>query len=331
MGGRDNGRMVRWAPRLLAPIAFLIGVLLITRSGDAGPPPWRAAQPSLVKRSEVGAARIGDRIYVVGGYRAPGGATTAALESYDISAGTWARRRSLPIAVNHPAVTSAGGKLYVNGGFQAQGQQKPSARLYSYSPKQDRWKRLPDSPIARAAHALQQIGGKLYAAGGANGFNRQLRSLWIYDLSSRAWRRGPRMRVGRNHVASAVLDRKLYVVGGRPGPEAGNLRVVERFNPASGRWRTLAPLTTPTSGAAAAVAHGQVVVFGGEKQDGSGETVSATQDYNPSTDTWTELADMLTPRHGLGGASYGNRVFALEGGPIAGLHFSTANEYLRAP
>jgi hypothetical protein len=40
---------------------------------------------------------------------------------------------------------------------------------------------------------------------------------------------------------------------------------------------------------------------------------------------------MLTPRHGLGGASYGNRVFALDGGPIAGLHFSTANEHLRIP
>jgi N-acetylneuraminic acid mutarotase len=323
--------MLRWAARLLASIALLIGVVLSTRPGDAGPPPWRAAQPSLVKRSEVGAARIGDRIYVVGGYRAPGGATTAAMESYDISAGTWARRRSLPIAVNHPAVTSAGGELYVNGGFQAQGQQKASARLYSYSPKRDRWKRLPDSPIPRAAHALQRVGGKLYAAGGANGSSRQIRSLWIYDLSSRAWRWGPRMHVGRNHVASAVLDGKLYVVGGRPGPEAGNFRVVERYNPATRRWRTLAPLTTPTSGAAAAVARGQVVVFGGEKQDGSGETISVTQAYDPSTDTWTGLAGMLTPRHGLGGASYGSRVFALEGGPIGGLHFSAATEYLRVP
>ena len=186
-------------------------------------------------------------------------------------------------------------------------------------------------PIARAAHALQQIGGKLYAAAGANGSNRRLRDLFVYDLSSRTWKRGPRMRVGRNHVASAVLNGKLYVIGGRPGPDAGNLRVVERYNPAGGHWRTLAPLEVATSGAAAAVAGGAVVVFGGEKQDGSGETVPATEAYDPATGTWTALADMLTPRHGLGGASYGNRVFALEGGPIGGLHFSTTNEYLRVP
>jgi N-acetylneuraminic acid mutarotase len=132
-------------------------------------------------------------------------------------------------------------------------------------------------------------------------------------------------------VASAALNGKLYVIGGRPGPDAGNLRVVERYNPASRRWRTLAPLDVATSGAAAAAVGGKVVVFGGERLDGSGETIPATEAYDPGSGTWTPLADMLTPRHGLGAASYGSRVFALEGGPMAGLHFSTANEYLRVP
>jgi N-acetylneuraminic acid mutarotase len=324
--------MPRWAQLLAAPIALVVAVLLIAGPGDAGPlPAWQAAEGSLLKRSEVGAARIGERIYVVGGYKAPAGATTGALESYDISSGTWTRRRSLPIAVNHPAVTSAGGRLYVNGGFQAAGQQRASARLYRYSPTSNRWQRLPNSPIARAAHALQPIRGKLYAAGGANASSRQLRDLYVYDLTSRTWSRGPRMRVGRNHVASTVLNGKLYAAGGRPGPQAGNLRTVERYDPASGAWRTLSPLNAPTSGAAAAVAQGKVVVFGGEKQDGSGETVATTEAYDPATGEWTDLADMLTPRHGLGGASFGNRVFALEGGPVGGLHFSRANEYLRIP
>src|SRR5262245_22674926 len=105
--------MSRRALMLVAPIAVAAAVLLIARPGDAGTtPPWRPAQHGLVKRSEVGAARIGDRIYIVGGYRAPG-VTTGALERYDISSGTWTRLRSLPIAVNHPAVTAARGDLYV--------------------------------------------------------------------------------------------------------------------------------------------------------------------------------------------------------------------------
>jgi N-acetylneuraminic acid mutarotase len=139
------------------------------------------------------------------------------------------------------------------------------------------------------------------------------------------------MGVGRNHVASAVLDRKLYVIGGRPGPDAGNVHVVERYNPATGRWRRLAPLNTATSGAAAGVADGRVVVFGGEKLDGSDETIPATEAYDPATDAWTNLTDMLTPRHGLGGASLGHRVFAIEGGPTAGFDFSNVIEYLDVP
>ena len=37
---------------------------------------------------------------------------------------------------------------------------------------------------------------------------------------------------------------------------------------------------------------------------------------------------MRTPRHGLGGVSLGNRVYAIEGGPRPGFHFSDAIEYL---
>src|ERR1700752_655282 len=133
--------MARWAPRLLAPAALAVAVLLIARPGEAGAPPsWQAPPDGLVNRSEVAAARIDDRIYVVGGYRDPG-VTTGALEMYDISSRTWTRLRSLPIAVNHPAVSSARGRLFVNGGFQEQGQD-PSARLYSYAPEANRWTRL---------------------------------------------------------------------------------------------------------------------------------------------------------------------------------------------
>jgi N-acetylneuraminic acid mutarotase len=173
--------------------------------------------------------------------------------------------------------------------------------------------------------------GKLYAAGGSNGPNPEIRRLHVYDISSRTWRRGANMEVGRNHVASGVLRDRLYVIGGRPGPIAGNFKVAEKYNPDTDRWTRIARLPTATSGAAAAVAHGRVVVFGGEKTDGSGRTIGATAAYNPRTNRWAVLPDMRTPRHGLGGASFEGRVFAIEGGPQAGLHFSRANEFLDVP
>src|SRR4051794_19472114 len=82
---------------------------------------WRALHRSPIARTEVGAARIGDGIYVVGGYVGPGGEVTGALERYDISSNSWRSLRPLPIAINHAGVTAAGGLLYVNGGFQSGG------------------------------------------------------------------------------------------------------------------------------------------------------------------------------------------------------------------
>jgi N-acetylneuraminic acid mutarotase len=269
---------------------------------------------------------MADKIYVVGGYAAPNGSVTGALESYDVSSKTWRMLEPLPIAVNHAGVTSAGGMLYVHGGFLASG--GPTDRLYRYDPERDHWARLADAPIARGAMAFQAIGDRLFAVGGTSASNPELRRLWIYDVSRRDWNHGPNMEVGRNHVASAVLDGRMYVIGGRPGPIDGNFRVVERYNPDTNEWRRVARLPTATSGAAAAAARVMFVVFGGEKLEGSGETIGATGAYDPARNRWRKLPSMITPRHGLGGASRKGRVFAIEGGAMAGLHFSRANEYL---
>ena len=44
---------------------------------------------------------------------------------------------------------------------------------------------------------------------------------------------------GRNHVVPAVVDDRMYVLGGRPPL---NLDVVERYNPATNGWETVAPM-----------------------------------------------------------------------------------------
>jgi len=74
--------------------------------------------------------------------------------------------------------------------------------------------------------------------------------------------------------------------------------------------------------------HGKIVAFGGEITTG---TIIPVELYSPGPDRWTPLPDMRTPRHGLGGAAKGRRVFALEGGPKPGGHYSNVLEYLDIP
>src|SRR5262249_48374700 len=76
---------------------------------------WEARAPMPTSRSEVAAAEVGGKVYVVGGLVETG--LTGALEAYDPAADTWQVLAPLPEPAHHPSAASLAGKLYVFGGY----------------------------------------------------------------------------------------------------------------------------------------------------------------------------------------------------------------------
>jgi N-acetylneuraminic acid mutarotase len=307
------------------------GAVVLAASRDAGTAAtdrWTALAPAPLERTEVAAARIGRSIYAVGGFERASGATSAAVERYDIRRDRWSRVRAMPLALNHPTATTYRGDLYVHGGYTgASDLSAPTAALLRYDPERDRWRRLPAAPTPRAAHALAVIGGRLYAAGGANE-GGSLRSLEIYDFKRRRWTSGPSFPFGpaRNHTTGVASDGRFYVIAGR---DAENYTAVERYNPRRRVWEDVPDLRTPRGGIASArLRDGRIVVFGGENLAPGGSTIAAVELFNPRTRRWRSLPSLRTPRHGLGGVSLGNRVYAIQGGVVPGFSFSNAIEAL---
>ena len=325
---------------IAAVVALLaIGAVLALATGvddqdDEGAPAsgsrtdgWTPLSDATLERTEVAAARIGRFIYVAGGFEQNTGATTGALERYDIRGDRWERLRSMPVGVNHPTAASHRGKLYVHGGYTGRRDlSSATARLYVYDPPRNRWRRLPSSPTRRAAHALAVIRGRLYAAAGKND-RGELRSLEIYDIRRRRWRRGPSMPgPARDHTTGVAAGGFFYVLAGRDNSGPGNYRAAERFDPRRRRWQRLPSMRKARGGiASAAISRGRVVVFGGEEAAG---TIRQVELYDPRARRWRRLPSMRTPRHGLGGVSLGNRVYALEGGERPGFHFTNAIEFV---
>jgi len=289
---------------------------------DSSTSRWRALHDAILRRTEVGAARIGRFIYVVGGFL-PSTETTAAVERYDIERDRWKQLQPMPIAVNHPAVASHRGHLYVYGGYTDSSFVPVTGALQRYDPRSGSWTQPPGSPHPRAAAALAAVDGKLYAVGGTAG-GEELDGLEVFDISEQRWSPGPSMKVAREHIAATVAGGKIYVFGGR----SPNLRTVERYRPGARGWQRLAPLLTARSGIAATTVRGKPVVFGGEGPEG---TIKPVELFDPEQGRWHSLPGMLTPRHGLGGAALGRRVYALEGGPQPGFAFSDAIEFLDVP
>jgi hypothetical protein len=315
----------KWRPVLALACATAAVAANLAAAGTeeraGGGARWRNLEPSILRRTEVGAGRVGGSIYVVGGFLSPT-ETTNRVERYDIAEDRWSEVAPMPIAVNHPAVATWHRHLYVYGGYTDSSFQNLTAALQLYNPRTDRWRLLRPSPTARGAAAMAAIHGRLYAAGGTSG--EVLAGLEIYDIAGNRWHRGPPMRIAREHLAASAAGGNLYVLGGR---RPGNVAVGERYNPRTRHWSPIPDMPTARSGFDAVTVKGSIVVFGGE----GAETIPAVELFDPHIRRWRSLPPMPVPRHGLGGGSLGRRVFALEGGPSPGFAFSDVAESLKLP
>jgi N-acetylneuraminic acid mutarotase len=275
-----------------------------------------------VPRTEVAGAPFRGGIAVVGGFLVDS-SVAKRVDLYLPRRRKWQRLPDLPVAVNHAAAASAGGKLYVAGGYgRRQGVMLRSAFVLDGA----RWKRLAPMPESRAAAGAAVIGGKLYVVGGVT-TEVLARDSFVLDLSTGAWSRIPGP-IPREHLAVTAANGLVYAVAGRLGGLDSNLDVFEAYSPSAQTWTALAPVPRPRGGTGAAVVGGTLVSVGGEEEGG---TIGSVYGYDIARGRWRRLADLPTPRHGLGVAAVGGRVYAIGGGTAPGLTVSGANESLAVP
>ena len=273
-------------------VASALGVLALAGCGaDSAEVPdaqtaaeakWRTLAFLDDRSYEVAAARIGTKVYVVGGFAAPDGKTSAVVERYDLAKNRWTQVAPLPLAVNHAAAVAYRGDLYVVGGYtDPNGLSRETNALQRYDPQTNTWSRLKDAPTVRGALAAGVIGNRLFAAGGARG-GAPLGTLEIYSFKTNTWSTGASMKLPREHLAAAVHRGSLYVLAGRAAGK-GNYTYVERYVPAKRRWLRVKKMRKARGGIAAATVAGRIVVVGGE--EGAG-TIAEVESYDPRRRRW---------------------------------------------
>lgn len=132
------------------------------------------------------------------------------------------------------------------------------------------------------------------------------------------------LNVPREGLAAAVLDGKLYAIGGHTTGGAATA-AVEAYtpvaDPAAGSWETLASLSVARTWPAAAVIGSTLYVVGGGEQvdpDGPGPQVGPSdilEFYDAASDTWIPLplSPMPTARTGLAAAVVAGKLYAIGG------------------
>src|SRR2546425_11517599 len=102
------------------------------------------------------------------------------------------------------------------------------------------------------------------------------------------WSEKARLPEPRGEVAAAVVDGKIYVLGGSAlGDDAQRLN--EEYDPAADRWRVRAPMPRGLSHVGAAGMNGKIYVAGGFIRNVHMGAQDAALEYDPAKDTWRTL------------------------------------------
>lgn len=124
---------------------------------------WRTGASLTVPVSEIAAAELDGKIYVLGGYTAE--TTTSTFNQvYDPATNTWEELAPMPRGLNHVGATGYDGKIYAIGGF-AGGDVGAVASFYAYDVATDVWEELAPLPTPRGSVAVARLGNRIHAIG----------------------------------------------------------------------------------------------------------------------------------------------------------------------
>ncbi|NQV56453.1 MAG: kelch-like protein [Rhodospirillales bacterium] len=128
-----------------------------------------------------------------------------------------------------------------------------------------------------------------------------------------------------SEMAVALLDGKIYVVGGYPKTRL-SVATVQVYDLKTDRWRLTTAYPTPINHASAVGLGGLLYVIGGQtnaggRNEGSRYT-AAVYVFDPKAGTWTPRAPMPTARSAMAHAVIDGKIYVAGGRPPRGHDFA---------
>lgn len=281
------------------------------------------AGPSFYKYTPIPTARYGGvggilydkynspEVWVVGGSNPSiEQQVTSSFEIYSANWDEWKTGSSLTIPRTDHGGSPINGTLYVGGGLTSCDNTLCTTNSVEYySSTTSSWTSGPSLNIARSGHffASDDTLGLIYAIGGIDSNSNYLSSVEVFDINTNQWTSIPSMPTPRTGLSAAVVDSKLYVVGGcgetYPVSECKSLSTVEVYDPQTKNWSTLTSLLTPRHSFALGIYGSQLIAAGGSSSTGMAQTgddiVKSIDIYDLIANEWYLVTRMPDARNGL--------------------------------
>ena len=255
----------------------------------------------------VGSDDFNNKIYAIGGYASGSASTTLEVFTAPLPP---ALTNLVLTPVNPTIVVTSNQQFTATGSFSDGSSHSLIASGNSWTVK---------APMSTASYGLSGafVGGKFYAISGF-----ATARLEIYSPTLNTWTTGAPVPADtgfnlRQYAGTAVLDGKVYVVGGDTGG-SGDRATLLRYDPALNTWTTLAPMPLGARyGLGAAAMNGKLYAVGGTTVAGA-TALNRVEEYDPASNTWTTKASMPTAHYSPLVGAIGGKLYVAGGSDASG-------------
>ena len=273
-------------------------------------------------------AAVGGKIYLIGGFdhhENLGGRASAlsTVDVYDTRTHTWhaAAKMPTPRVAVRTAVFSD--QIYVFGGYDRKGPRgaiRDKKTVEMYDTRTDTWVKKQDMPTLRSAFMTAVVDGKIYLIGGIIIHGERIDQkiitglVEVYDPLTNRWEKRADMPTARNGINAAVVDGKIYVLGGQarraPGLAGRFVRSIEAYNPKTDKWQQLSDMPMFKFSFSTVAVNNEIYTIGGINN--AFKRTDTVDVYNPMIDKWRKIEPISTPKATIAAVVNG-RIYLLGG------------------
>ena len=235
--------------------------------------------------------------------------------------GEWEKIGDMPeVRLGH-TTDEINGKIYVAGGVKNE-QMPPTyptdTTMFICDSINGSWTRvsLPNS-IYRSLHTSCVVDGNLYLIGGVipiGGIMNSTAEMWMYNTTTGEWIPKPSMPTHRLNIDCAVVDGKIYVMGGMQInngiPNNTELLTLEVYDITAGTWSPGPNMNSGRWGHQAIAYNGKIYVFGGNLP----VYYSSVEVFDPQANSWTILSTFMpTGRYQFAACLLDTLIYTIDG------------------
>lgn len=228
--------------------------------------------------------------------------------------------KPLPTRVTEAGGIASGNKFYLLGGIDAFGRTTP--KFWEYDIEKDQWNRLPDVPAYINHPGVVAVNNKIYVVGGFKPIGIRLRwlmfadwkplnTVFVYDIPTATWSKGPDMPVKRGAGGVAICDTAIWYTGGiNEDKKISNSFHYLSFS--DRQWHSLPSMPTARDHMRMEWVNGKLYALSG-RQDDLRKNLGNVEVFDAYSKQWAAIENIPTPRGGFGSAVIGKYIYTFGG------------------